>query len=133
VAEPAPSPTRSVESPLSQISNAVVRLLADSTGRGPTQARTIISGDLVVVILQNALTKGERYLVDRARVNEVLAMRRAYQDAIEKGARAAVEDAIGRTVTAFMSTNHINPDLAVEIFILEPLAERDGHLTVESE
>ena len=114
------SPLRA-ESPLSQISNAIVRLLAESTGRGPTQARTVISGDLVAVILQNTLTKGERYLVDRERENEVQAMRRAYQEAIEVGAIEAVEDATGRTVIAFMSTNHIAPDLAVEIFVLEPL------------
>ena len=32
---------------------------------------------------------------------------------------AAVEQLIGRKVIAFMSTNHIDPDLAVEIFVLE--------------
>jgi uncharacterized protein YbcI len=32
----------------------------------------------------------------------------------------AVEEAMGRKVIAFMSQNHIDPDLAVEIFILEP-------------
>ena len=116
-----PSPLRPAEdSPLARISNAIVRLLAESTGRGPTQARTVISGDLVAVVLQNTLTKGERYLVDRGRENEVQAMRRAYQDSIKDGAIEAVEEATGRTVVAFMSTNHVDPDLAVEIFILEP-------------
>ncbi|HWK25149.1 MAG TPA: Na-translocating system protein MpsC family protein [Solirubrobacter sp.] len=43
-----------------EISRAVVRLLADSTGRGPTQSRTTIDRDLIVVVLQNTLTPGER-------------------------------------------------------------------------
>ena len=45
------------------ISNAVVRLLAEYTGRGPTKARTTIRSDMVIVLLQDTLTKGERVLV----------------------------------------------------------------------
>jgi hypothetical protein len=33
---------------------------------------------------------------------------------------AAVEDLTGRTVIAFMSANHIDPDLAAEPFVLAP-------------
>ena len=32
-----------------------------------------------------------------------------------------IEQLTGRTVIGFMSDNHIDPDLAVEVFILEPL------------
>jgi hypothetical protein len=34
-----------------------------------------------------------------------------------------VEEISGRRVSAFMSANHLEPDLAVEIFVLEPLAD----------
>ena len=30
---------------------------------------------------------------------------------------------MGRKVVGFMSDNHIDPDLAVEVFVLEPLPE----------
>jgi uncharacterized protein YbcI len=33
---------------------------------------------------------------------------------------AAVEALTGRSVLAFMSDNHIEPDLACEVFVLEP-------------
>jgi hypothetical protein len=33
---------------------------------------------------------------------------------------AVVEDLTGRTVIAFMSANHIDPDLAAETFVLAP-------------
>jgi uncharacterized protein YbcI len=102
------------------ISETVVRLLAESTGRGPTKARTTIDGDLIVVVLQNALTPGERFLADDDRGEQVLDMRRAYQDAISTNAIVAIEDLTGRNVTAFMSANHIDPDLAAEVFILKP-------------
>jgi len=34
----------------------------------------------------------------------------------------AIEDLTGRKVVGFMSDNHIDPDIAVEVFILEALA-----------
>jgi uncharacterized protein YbcI len=61
------------------ISEALVRMLADTTGRGPTKARTTIDRDLIVVMLQNTLTAGERYLAGSDRAEQVLAMRRAYR------------------------------------------------------
>ena len=102
------------------ISEAVVRLMAQNTGRGPTKARTTIDGDLIVVVLQNTLTPGERFLADDDRGEQVLDMRRAYQDAMRTDCIAAVENLTSRTVTAFMSANHIDPDLAAEVFILKP-------------
>jgi len=102
------------------ISQAIVHLLAESTGRGPTKARTTIDRDLIVVLLQNALTPGERYLADRDRGEQVEGMRRAYQAAMSSDCMTAVERLTGRTVLAFMSANHIDPDLAAEVFVLEP-------------
>ena len=104
------------------ISKALVRMLADTTGRGPTKARTTIDRDLIVVMLQNTLTAGERYLAGSDRAEQVLAMRRAYQEAMSADCISAIEQLAGRTVIAFMSANHIDPDLAAEIFVLEPQA-----------
>jgi uncharacterized protein YbcI len=104
------------------ISEALVRMLADTTGRGPTKARTTIDRDLIVVMLQNTLTAGERYLAGSDRAEQVLAMRRAYQEAMSADCISAIEQLAGRTVIAFMSANHIDPDLAAEIFVLKPQA-----------
>src|SRR3954470_22033366 len=102
------------------ISQAVVRLLAEAAGRGPTKARTTIDRDLIVVVLQNSLTSGERYLAASDRAAQVLDMRRAYQDAMSSDCIASSEELTGRTVLAFMSANHLEPDLAAEVFVLKP-------------
>ncbi|HEX3909463.1 MAG TPA: Na-translocating system protein MpsC family protein [Solirubrobacteraceae bacterium] len=102
------------------ISKAVVRLLSDYTGRGPTKARTHLSKDLVTVVLHDSLTKGERSLVREGDVSIVLDTRKAFQRAMKEDLVAAVEHHSGRTVTAFLSANHIEPDIAVETFLLEP-------------
>lgn len=46
------------------ISTAAVQLLHDHTGRGPTKARTIVSDNLVTIVLADTLTRGERTLVE---------------------------------------------------------------------
>jgi len=103
------------------ISNAVVRLLRDYTGRGPTRTRTTIGSDTVVVTLRDSLTKAERTLAERGQALEVLAMRRAFQDTMREDLIAAVEELTHRKVEAFLSDNLYDPDVAVEIFLLEPV------------
>jgi uncharacterized protein YbcI len=108
------------------ISNAVVRLLRDYTGRGPTRARAHIDEDLITVVLEDTLTKGERSLVSDGKGDLVLSTRHAYQLTMRRDLVAAVEQLSGREVRAFLSDNHVEPDVAVEAFVLKPLDPRDG-------
>ena len=103
-----------------QISEAAVRLLREYTGRGPTRSRTTIDHDTVVVMLGDTLTKGERALVANGKAERVLQLRHDFQLAMEADLVGAVEAATDRKVVAFMSQNHIDPDLAAEVFVLEP-------------
>jgi uncharacterized protein YbcI len=108
------------------ISNVVVSLLSEYTGRGPTKAHCSIRNDVVVVMLEDTLTKGERALVSRGRSEKVLDLRSEFQAAMRADATAAVARLTGRSVTAFMSTNHIDPDLAAEVFVLEARSEPEA-------
>ncbi len=102
------------------ISNAVVHLIREYTGRGPTKARTHFHDDLVSVVMRDSLTNGERSLVRDGLGDIVLATRKAYQGTMREDLVAAVERITGRTVAAFLSDNHIDPDIGVETFVLEP-------------
>ncbi len=108
------------------ISEAMVRLLHDYTGRGPTRARTTIGDDLIVCVLADTLTKSERRLVEAGEEQMVLDQRFTFQRLMREEAITAIEGASGRKVAAFMSTNHIEPDLAVETFVLEPHSDGDS-------
>jgi len=105
------------------ISNATVQLLNEYTGRGPTKAKTTISRDLVAVVLQDTMTKAERTLASNGDASMVLDMRHRFQLAMRDDLVAAVEQLSNRKVIAFMSDNHIDPDMAVELFVLEPQPE----------
>ena len=107
------------ESLNAQISRAHVRLMREYTGRGPSRARTTIDGSLVVCLLSELLTKGERSLADHGKSHAVLEMRRAFQEAMRDDLVAEVERITERSVTAFMSANSLDPDYAAEIFLLD--------------
>jgi uncharacterized protein YbcI len=109
------------------ISNLVVKLTSEYTGRGPTKARTHIEDDLVVVILRETLTKGERILVRDGKEDVVRSTRFAFQQTMKDELVAGVEQILGRTVLAFMSANHMEPDVAAEIFLLEGAGD-DGEV-----
>jgi uncharacterized protein YbcI len=105
------------------IANGVVRLLRDYTGRGPTRARAHISTDLISVVLEDTLTRGERSLVLDGQTDLVLEARHAYQRTMRDDLIALIEETTGRTVRAFLSDNHIDPDVAIESFVLEPISD----------
>jgi uncharacterized protein YbcI len=102
------------------ISRAIVRVHRDYLGRGPTKARTSIRDNTVVVLMEDTLTKAERSLIVDGKQDEVLRTRHSFQMTMRADMVAAVEGATGRNVIAFMSDNHVEPDLACEIFVLEP-------------
>jgi uncharacterized protein YbcI len=110
----------------------MVQLLQTYTGRGPTRCRTTIDADLIVCVLADTLTKGEARLAGAGEHAIVLEQRRAYQRLMRDDAIAAVEGLTGRSVIAFVSENHISPDLAIETFVLEPLANGDVLVPDES-
>jgi uncharacterized protein YbcI len=103
------------------ISNTVVGELASTTGRGPTKARTTLGENAVFVVLQDTLTRGERTLVGAGESEAVLDLRRRWQRVMRESCSKKIEVLTGRKVVGFMSDNHIDPDIAVEVFILEPL------------
>jgi uncharacterized protein YbcI len=101
------------------ISKRVVQLLSEYTGRGATKVRTYVNEDLVTVVLREVLTKGERTLADAGKDEPVLEGRRAFQDTMEDDLKAIIEELTGRTVSAYLSANHLDPDIEIESFILD--------------
>jgi uncharacterized protein YbcI len=112
---------RDTRSPAATISTSAVQLLHEFTGRGPTKAKTVINEDLVTIVLADTLTRGEQRLVDNGRTERVLELRHDYQTVMRDDLVGIVERQLERKVVAFMSQNHIDPDLAVETFVLEPV------------
>jgi uncharacterized protein YbcI len=109
-----------------EISNRAVQVLHDYTGRGPTRAHTLINRDSVLILLGDTLTKGERTLAANGKAQFVLDMRHHFQMAMREDLIAVVEKTMERKVVVFMSDNHIDPDMAAEVFALEPVSDGEA-------
>lgn len=106
------------------ITRAVLRVHSQYVGRGPTKAQTFYRGPVVVTVMENAMTKAERSLVADGELDVVLGMRRKFQRTMRGDLVGEIERITGRKVVAFMSDNHVEPDLAAELFFLD--ASIDG-------
>jgi len=101
------------------ISNAIVRVIREYTGRGPGRARTTIRDNVVLVMLEQNMSKGEQSLTAMGRGQAVLAIRREYQEAIRQESSDRIAELTGCRVNAMLSANHLDPDLAAEIYVLD--------------
>jgi uncharacterized protein YbcI len=102
------------------ISNAITRLYREHYGRGPKSARTVLQRNYVVCFLDDIYTPAERTLIEAGRLDAVRRTRHEFQEAMEGAFTQAVEGILGRRVVAFMSQIHFDPDMAAEVFVLEP-------------
>jgi uncharacterized protein YbcI len=101
------------------ISNHVVRLFAEYTGRGPTRARTTIRDNVVVCITEDTMTKAERRLTQEGEGALVVTVRRRFQSTMRDDLVGGVELLTGRRVVAFLSDHDAGADMAAEVFVLD--------------
>ncbi|HEX3262212.1 MAG TPA: DUF2294 domain-containing protein [Solirubrobacterales bacterium] len=102
-----------------QLSNAVVALFKQYFGRGPSDCRTYLEPDLVIVVMLGGYTAAERTLFEAGKWHDVRQARLAWQDSMEVRFIDTIERLTHRTVTAFLSANRQDPDLSVELFVLD--------------
>ena len=101
------------------ISQAMVGLFKESTGRGPTRARTYVESGLIVTVLCDTMTTAERTLMEDNKEDVVRDLRRIFQGTFRESAIGIVERLTGQKVLAFLSDHAVDPDYAIEAFVLE--------------
>ncbi len=109
------------EDMLAAVTDAMVALHLRYHGRVPATAEThLVDGDLLTCTLGGIYTDVEKTMIELQRTREVRETRRMFQAATRHRFIDAVERLTGRTVAAFISNYHVGPDMAVELFLLEP-------------
>jgi uncharacterized protein YbcI len=101
------------------ISNAITKLQREHYGRGPDSVRTVVGYDHIICFLENTFMPVERTLLDAGEAAAVRETRLAFQRAMQDRFVAVVEEITGRKVRAFLSQVSLNPDISVEVFVLE--------------
>jgi uncharacterized protein YbcI len=102
-----------------QISNALTKNHREHFGRGAGSVKTVINRGFVITFLEEIYTPLERTMIEGGRADLVHDARLAFQAMMRETYVGIVEEATGRKVRAFLSQNHIGPDIAAEIFVLE--------------
>jgi uncharacterized protein YbcI len=102
-----------------QIARSIVAAYRVAYGRGPAKARAMFRDDIVVVVLEDVLTPPERSLIAGGRADAALEMRRRLHAVMRPALERAITDATGCGVRAVMGDSHDDPDVAVEVFLLD--------------
>lgn len=131
-----PKPTGALGEALAEISNALVGLHKRFYGKGPVRAKTFLVDSTVLCLLEGGFTIVERTLIDIGRDEVVRDLRHNFQLAMQEQFTQVVEGRLDRRVVAYLSQVHTDPDIAVELFMLEPadqsaVAEYEQEFPVE--
>jgi uncharacterized protein YbcI len=105
------------------ISNGIGSLHREHYGRGADRIRTTIHAELAVTVLEDCFTPVEKRMIEEGAFEKVRDTRILFQDWMGPRFIELVEDATGQRVRAFFSQVGHDPDMAVELFLLEPAAE----------
>jgi uncharacterized protein YbcI len=105
------------------ITDALISLHKEFYGKGPVKAKTFLVNDTVICVLEGGFTIVERTLIDAGEATAVHDIRHRFQAVMKSQFSGVVEEALGRKVRAYMSQVHTDPDIAVELFMLEPTGE----------
>jgi uncharacterized protein YbcI len=109
---------------LDEIRDAMVAMHERYHGRSPVAAKSLWMGDdLLVCVLGGVYTDVEKTMIELQRATIVQETRSAFQEAMQQKFIDVVERLSGRRVLAFISNQHVAPDLEVELFVLAPTSE----------
>jgi uncharacterized protein YbcI len=105
---------------LAAISTSIVAILREHYGRGPMRAKTYVLDDIIVVVLRGSgFTPLEQTIMDSGRPDRVVQMREDFQQVMGERYKQTIKDLTGRSVTAFISQAHVEPDITVEMFFVD--------------
>ena len=101
------------------VTSALVGIHTAHLGRGPRTASTFHHGSVLVTLMHDVMTRAERTLAETGNAAAVTNMRHLFQETMQAEFNGAIEQLTGRNVVAFISGNHVDPDMAAEVFVLD--------------
>jgi uncharacterized protein YbcI len=104
---------------LAALSEAMASIHERYHGRVPATAKSLMMGDdLLACVLGGVYTDVEKTMIELQRTTTVQETRSAFQEAMQHKFIDTVQRLSGRRVLAFISNQHVGPDLEIELFVL---------------
>ena len=101
------------------LSNALVALMKEHWGKGPTAAKSFINDEYVFTVLEGGLTRNEETLLAAGQHDAVRNYRLKFQQAVRDQFTSAVETITGRRVLDYHSQILFDPPRSFELFVLD--------------
>ncbi len=101
------------------LTKTLVGIQTDHLDRGPAGALAFCRGNVVVAVMHDVLNNAEKALAENGSHRDISESRRLFRQVMEDDFRTAVERLTGRKVIAFLGSNHLQPDVSAEIFVLD--------------
>jgi len=104
---------------LEAVTESMVALHERYYHRAPTSAKTqMLGGEILVCVMGGVYTDVEKTMIELQRAPIVQETRSAFQEAMQDKFIGEIERLCGREVVAFISNQHVGPDIEVELFVL---------------
>ena len=111
---------------LARISNEMVRAQKEFFGKGPTQAKSYILDDLLIIVMRGGMTTAERTMLDFGHPDLVRQFRQLFEDEMTDRLTPKMEELTGRTILTYQSQVMFGPDVVVEMFVFDGEGSSDA-------
>ncbi len=111
---------------LSRISNEMVRAQKKFFGKGPTQAKSYMLDDLLIIVMRGGLTTAEKTMLEFGKPDQVRQFRQLFENEMTDRLTEMVEQLTGRKVVTYQSQIMFDPDVVVEMFVFDSEGSSDA-------
>jgi uncharacterized protein YbcI len=104
---------------LSRISNEMVQAQKKYFGRGPTQAKSYLLDDFLLVVMRGGMTVAESTMLEFGRADLVRSFREEFGNELARRMVPRMQELTGRTIIGHQSRIQLDPHIVVEMFFFE--------------
>ena len=108
---------------LARISTEFVTMQKDFWGLGPTEAKSYMLDDLLLVVMRGGMTQAELTMIDFGRQELVREFRQSFENDMAQHLTEKIERLTGRKVLTYQSQVLFDPHIVTELFVFDKAAD----------
>jgi uncharacterized protein YbcI len=111
---------------LARISNEMVRAQKQFFGKGPSEAKSYMLDDFLLIVMRGGLTTAEKTMLEFGQPDQVRRFRQLFENEMTERLTGMVERLTGRNVLTYQSQIMFDPDLVIEMFVFDNAVPEAG-------
>jgi uncharacterized protein YbcI len=119
VPEPPPASGEQRQLLLRQISSGMAQMQKEAFGKGPTSTKSYLFDDMLLIVMRDGLTVAEETMLSFGQADLVRNFRQQFENEMTSRIVDMIEGLARRKVLTYQSQIMFNPDVVVEMFVLD--------------